>query len=155
MGKLEYKKVSIEACHYLNENWLRSKAKGKCARIIHEVYEKKEYLKNKNINKVRQQFCSRFGLQPFAGNYSGDNRFARSNWLCKCQVAREEELHIMSGKCTVYGDLPQKFGDLSNDENLVNLFTEVLARRDYLDNLETLVGGDSTNVGANLGFIPG
>ena len=56
MGKLEYKKVSIEACHYLNEKWLRRKAKGKCERIIHEVYEKKEYLKNKNIYKVRQQF---------------------------------------------------------------------------------------------------
>ena len=61
----------------------------------------------------------------------------------------------MSGRCKVYGDLPQTFGDLSNDENLVNLFTAVLARRDYLKNLSTPVGGGSTNVGANLSFIPG
>ena len=26
MGKLEYKKNSIEICHYLNKKWLRSKA---------------------------------------------------------------------------------------------------------------------------------
>ena len=155
IGKLKYKQMSISACHTLNEKWLRNKAQGKCERINHELYEKKAYIKNKNIYKVRQQFRTRYGLQPFAGDYLGDKRYAKSDWLCKCQEAREEELHVMSGRCKVYGDLPQTFGDLSNDENLVNLFTAVLARRDYLDNFSTPDGGGSTNVGANLGFIPG
>ena len=140
IGKLKYKQMSISACHNLNEKWLRNKAKGKCERIKYELYEKKSYINNTNIYKLRQQFRTRYGLQPFAGNYSGNKIYAKSNWLCKCQEAREEELHIMSGRCKVYGDLPQMFGDLSNDENLVNPFTEVLARRDYLDNLVTPVG---------------
>ena len=154
-NKLEYKKLSYDACHKYNEKLLRSLAKGKCERMKTEVYEKKEYVKNKNIQKVRQQFRSRYGLQPFAGNYSKDRRFAKSNWLCKCQESREEELHIMSGKCKVYGDLIHKYRDLSSDDNLVNLFTEVLARRDYLDSLQTPVGGGTINVGANPGLLPG
>ena len=57
----------------------------------------------------------------------------------------------MSGQCTVYGDLTQKYSDLTNDENLVSLFTEILARREELDRVITPVGGGITNVGANPG----
>ena len=48
----------------------------------------------------------------------------------------------MSGKCSVYGDIAQKYTDLTEDENLISLFTEVLARRDELDKQENNpVGG--------------
>ena len=40
----------------------------------------------------------------------------------------------MSGKCKLFGDLHNKFGDLSEDENLVKFFNVVLARRDEFDN---------------------
>ena len=55
---------------------------------------RKDYVQKKNINNVRQQFRARYGLQLFAGNYSHDERFAGSKWLCKCQEAREEESHL-------------------------------------------------------------
>ena len=97
---------------------------------------------------MRQRFRSRFGLLPFAGNYSKDQRFSRSDWLCKCKEAREEESHLTSGRCTVYGDLTMKYINLIDDDNLVQLFSEVLPRRDQLDISTSGSGGDTTD-GAN------
>ena len=48
----------------------------------------------------------------------------------------------MSGKCKVYGDIALKYSDLSDDNNLVYLFTEILARRDILDKENNPVGGE-------------
>ena len=77
-------------------------------------------------------------------------------------MAREEEGHLLSGKCTVYGDLTQNYSDLTDIDSLVQFFSQVLERRDDLDRrdhqeiLQTPVGrGTSTNVGANPGYIPG
>ena len=33
----------------------------------------------------------------------------------------------------MYGDITKKYTDLTDDENLVGLFSEILARRDQLD----------------------
>ena len=65
--------------------------------------------------------------------------------------AREDEAHLLSGRCSVYGDLTSKYSDLSSDDDLVGLFTDILARRDELDRVSTPVGGGITNVGANPG----
>ena len=54
-------------------------------------------------------------------------------WLCKCLEEREEEAHLLSGTCKVYGDIARKYDDIMDDENLVQLFSEILARRDQLD----------------------
>ena len=80
-GKISYEKLLIQACHLKNENNLRLQAKGKCERIIHEPYGKKEYTEKKNIHSVRQTNRSRFGLQPFARNYSHDRKYSKSAWL--------------------------------------------------------------------------
>ena len=45
----------------------------------------------------------------------------------------EEESHLTSGKCKVFGDLKGRFGDLHDDENIVQFFQEVLTRRDKID----------------------
>ena len=133
LNRVEYKKLLLPACHRRNEEKLRLGAKGKCERINSEQYGRKQYIQKKNIFHVRTQYKSRFGLQPFAGNYSQDRRFQRTGWLCKCEQSREDESHILSGQCKVYGDLIDKYQDLTDDENLVQLFTDVLARRDELD----------------------
>ena len=73
-------------------------AQGKFARIEYESYGRKEYIQKKNIFHVRLQFRARFGTTAFAGNYSHDRRFAGSQWLCKCQEAREEESNSISGQ---------------------------------------------------------
>ena len=52
--------------------------------------------------------------------------------MCLCEKSREEEGHILSGECQVYGDLVDKYSDLTNDDNLVSLFQEVLSWREQL-----------------------
>ena len=133
MTKYDYKQIVMRACHKKNEEKLRALGRGKCERIQIEEYGKKSYLQKKNIFHVRHQYRSRFKMQPFAGNYSHDQRFKRSDWLCLCLQSREDEAHLTSGQCTVYGDLALKYSDLTDDENLVEFFREVLDRRDQLD----------------------
>ena len=90
-------------------------------------------MKTQNIAETREWFKTCFGLQPFAGNYSHDRRFAKSDWLCRCKTVREEEGYITSGNCEVYGDLKSQFGDLDEDRNLVDFFRAVLDRRNDLE----------------------
>ena len=91
------------------------------------------YSKNTTIEETRKWFKSRFGLEKFAGNYSHDRRFAKTNWLCRCKLSIEDEGHIVSGQCPIYGGLRTQFGDLEEDCNLVAFFTAVLDRRDELE----------------------
>ena len=48
-------------------------------------------------------------------------------------VRRRGRRRHMSGQCTAFGDLALKYNDLTDDENLVQFFSEVLGRRDDLD----------------------
>ena len=148
--KSKYVKMVNFALHQKNEENLRVLAKGKCERFISEEYGRKEYISKKNIFEVRNQYKSRFGLLSFAGNYQHDARFAKSNWLCHCEESREDESHLRSGLCKVYGDIAERFSDLTEDESLVQFFAAVLTRRDQLDKfIQTPDGGNSTIVGAN------
>ena len=72
-------------------------------------------------------------MQFFAGNYKNYKRFDKYNWLCRCEEAREDESHLVSGKCKVFGDLTEIYSDLTSDDGLVQFFTAVLVRRDQLD----------------------
>ena len=65
----------------------------------------------------------------------------------------------MSGKCKVYGDLKENFGDLNEDDNLGNFFQAVLERRDNLEEGERLCEelqgvNDTLGASSTLG-IPG
>ena len=75
-------------------------------------------------------------MHPFAGNYTKDRRFARTEWLCRCQKSKEEESHLISGNCEIYGDIRAKYVNLDNDVDLVNFFNEVLAKRDKIEEKE-------------------
>ena len=99
ISKDKYIKLFLAACHQKNEEKLRTLAVGKCSRIKDEVYEKKGYILYKNIYTARQHYRTRWAMHAFAGNYSHDKRFARSNWLCLCLESIEEESHIKSGEC--------------------------------------------------------
>ena len=46
---------------------------------------------------------------------------------------KEEEQHLLSGNCEVYGDIKAAYPNLSDDEQLVKFFNEVLAMRDKLE----------------------
>ena len=137
-GKKEYRKIVTEACHVKNEEILRkmSVGKEKCDKMGGESYGKKNYIAMKSIKEVRIWYRSRYGQQPFAGNFSKDRKYAKYNWLCRCGIQREKEIHITSQDCPVYNDLREKYTDLDNDEDLVRYFQEVLERRDAIDQLE-------------------
>ena len=144
-----YKLSISKALHDNNEEKLRLLGRGKCERFLHEDCGKKEYLYNKNISNVRKQYRTRYGLLPFAGNYSHNKKYAATNWFSRCSESREEECHLTSGNCKVFGDLQDEFGDLSHDENLIKFFNAVLSRRDEIDKVDlvcsTLLVGLNTS----------
>ena len=107
--------------------------KEKCKQIMNDCYGKQDYIENENILETRQLFRTRVGLQPFAGNFKKDKRFARTNWLCRCLVSTESESHLKFENCQKYADIRVKYDDLDDDQNLSLFFREVLARRDALD----------------------
>ena len=133
-----YRKIITEALHRENEKRLRAQAvdKTKCERIFSENYGKKNYLKEKDIENTRKQYKTRFKLLNFAGNYSGDRRFAKSNWLCRCKEEKENESHLLKGECKVYGKIRNKYGIICNEEDLVDFFGEVLQERERLEEEE-------------------
>jgi hypothetical protein len=133
-----YRKYLTEKCKELDEKWLRQMAEGKekCEKIMSEAYGKKSYLSIHTISDVRKYFYTRVKMQPFGGNYSKDNRFRRTEWMCRCKQQKEEESHLLAGDCQVYGDLRHKYADLVSDEDMVSFFTEVLARRERLEEEE-------------------
>ena len=67
-------------------------------------------------------------------------------------MAREEEGHLLSGKCTVYRNLTQNYSDLRDIDSLVQFFNQVLERRDNLDKRDHL-DSQQTSVEANPGYI--
>ena len=54
----------------------------------------------------------------------------------RCREAREEEGHLLSGTCAVYGDIRARYGELREDSDLVTFFGEVLERREELEEEE-------------------
>ena len=94
---------------------------------------KKSYVSDTKIEDVRIMCKTRYGLLPFAGNYSHARKFEKTNFICRCEKAREEERHIMSTDCHVYADIRKQFLDLNE---LLKYFIMVLAKRDGLDSLK-------------------
>ena len=134
LNKIDYKSILMRACHLKNEYRLRQQATDtKCSRIKNEAYGKQNYVSNSTIEEARNLYSTRFGLQNLAGNYSHNRKFASTDWLCRCKGAKEEEGHIVTGDCPVYGDLRSQFGDLGEDQNLADFFKAVLDRRDSLE----------------------
>ena len=86
---------------------LRDQAEGKqkCDRIGGEEYMKKSYVSDTKIEDVRSMYRTRYGLLPFAGNYFHTRKFEKTNLMCRCLEAREEERHIISTHCPVYADI--------------------------------------------------
>ena len=134
LSKNNFRSLLLKACHSKNEANILEGATGvKCDRIKTEKYGRKSYIADQTISQCRNWFRTRFGLQEFAGNYSHSNKFSKTNWLCRCSKEVENEGHIVSGSCEVYGDLRNQFGDLKEDKNLVKFFQAVLDRRDTLE----------------------
>ena len=137
ISKSQYKRLIQGAIKSRDEMLLREQAgdKVKCKEIMKEKYGRKAYIDANKIEDVRFRFKSRVGLLPFAGNFSKDKKYAKTNWLCRCGE-KENESHIKDGTCPIYSDICQNYADLDNDEDLVEFFSAVLERRSKLESLE-------------------
>ena len=137
-NKYKYKQILSRACQVKNEQILRdmSEGKEKCARIQKEAYGQKEYIEKKNISEVRNIYRTRFGQRDFAGNFSKDNKYRKSDWLCRCLMSKEKEAHITSTQYPIYSDIREKYNNFDNDKELVAYFDAVLERREVIDTLE-------------------
>ena len=81
--KESYRSLVVKACHVLNEKRILLAASDvKCSRIKEEKYGRKSYIQTQNIEQCRSWFRTRFGLQFFAGNYSHDKKYFKTNWMC-------------------------------------------------------------------------
>ena len=98
-----------------------------------EDYGKKDYLLAKTIKGTRAHFKTRYKMSEFAGNFSHDKRFSKTNWLCRCQTSKESEAHLIEGKCQIYSSIRAKYSNLVNEEDLVAFFSDVLEERERLD----------------------
>ena len=85
---------------------------------------------------MRNIYRSRFGQRAFAGNFSKENTYRKSNWMCLCGESREKEKHIKSYDCPVYSDIRADFTNFDKDEDLVAYFNRVLERRDKITTIE-------------------
>jgi hypothetical protein len=135
LSKCQYKKAVQDAIVKKNEEILREQAKGKtkCDQIMKEKYGKKVYMSDALIGEVRQWYRTRVGMLPFAGNYSHDQRFAKTQWMCRCLESKEDERHLISGECPAYNDILENYENLNEDGNLVNYFKDVLERREGIN----------------------
>ena len=150
LSKSEYKELVKSALKMKDEEYLRKEAEGKrkCEKIMKEKFEKKSYISNNKIAEVRNIFKARVGMSNFAGNFSNDKRFLRTNWMCRCESERESEEHVIK-ECTIYEDIRQDYEDLSDDIQLASFFTKVLKRRDLVDDLdEGELARESNNLAA-------
>ena len=135
MSKKSYRSKLTEACHTKNKERIKYESLGKvkCERILAEEYGRKEYVDSELVSHVRDTYRARFGLLPFAGNFKNDKRFSGNGGLCRCSRNLEDEPHLLSGNCEVFGDIRVKYGDLRDNESLVRFFKEVLEMRNLLD----------------------
>ena len=82
---------------------------------------------------MRNVYRTRYGQRDFAGNFSKDNKYRKTNWMCLCLQSKEKESHIISEQYPVYSDIRQKYLNFANGEDLVLYFDKVLERRDLID----------------------
>ena len=88
------------------------------------------------MEDVRSMYRMRFGLLPFAGNYSHSRKYEKTDFMCRCNEAREDERHVTSRDCPVYADIREQFSELDNNKDLMKYLKMVLARGDEIDSLK-------------------
>ena len=135
LSSKDFKVLVTEACKREDEaqHIKQSDNKEKCNNIMKSTHGVQEYFEKSSLKEARETFISRTKLQPFAGNYSKDKRFLKTDWKCRCLLSKEDESHIKDGNCPIYEDIREKYDDLEDDKNLVSFFREVLSRRNALD----------------------
>ena len=143
----EFRKVVSKACHAENEKRLRSQSENikKCNKIKDEAYGKQTYITKEKLHIARKIFKARFAMTEFAGNYKNSFKFKETNGLCFCKEQNENETHLLTGQCKVYGDLKSKT-NICDDKSLMLFFQDVLQRREELEEQGKVAGSPAKTV---------
>ena len=101
----------------------------KMSKISAEDWGLKDYVKSGSLWSVRKTWEARSFMLHVAGNYSHNRKYEPTGWQCQaCTLqVREDQDHL--GRCQGYADLRQGL-DLDADEDLVEFFRQVMARRE-------------------------
>ena len=94
--------------------------KTKCEKILANGYGRKGNFEKTVPGQVRQFFSTRTSMLAIAGNFSGDRRFERTDWLCRCGQ-REEQEHLRR-HCPMYDDIWAKYAELESDKSIMPFF---------------------------------
>ena len=134
-GKQEYSKEVKEAVRAMDEiNMKRemgdeNSVMKKMKTLRKSPVSLKEYMKTGTLHSVRKTWDIRSYMLRVAGNYPGHRKYLATRWHCQACLGqvREDQDHLTS--CSGYSDLLQG-RDLDSDEELVDFFTAVMARRE-------------------------
>ena len=92
-----------------------------------EKYELKPYLKSLNLSQSRLRYKIRAEMIPTVQmNFQSDRKFTHNIWKCECGHM-DSQTHLQNF-CPLYDDI-RKGKDMSNDEDIVDFFRQVIARR--------------------------
>ena len=131
VSKKVFSKIAKEACHKLEDVVMKSEtcSMEKMRKIRAEVWGMKHYVKTGTLHSVRSTWEVRSYMLHVAGNYSHHQKYAATGWRCQgCSLqVREDQDHIT--RCQGYSDLLQG-KDLADDEQLVDFYRRVMARRE-------------------------
>ena len=159
LNKKQFKRLMKTATEAKNKQICDKLAEGKdkCSKIKEEEYGKKAYISEKKISDVRHWFRTRYRMQPFAANYSGDRKYAKTGWLCKCMQKKESDEHLRNDACSIHGDIRAKYGSLAEDKELVEFFKEILSKREQMEETTTAAGPvvQASSLGGQASLGPG
>ena len=134
-GKIEYHKEVKDAVRMIDElNMKKEMGDEDTGMKKMKVMRKadcslKEYMRTGTLYSARRTWEVRSYMLRVAGNYPGHKRYIATGWQCQaCMgMVREDQDHLTT--CIGYADLIQG-KDIENDEDLVDFYTKVMARRE-------------------------
>ena len=101
--------------------------KTKTKDIIHESFEFKDYLKNKNVYEARTAFKMKTKMLEVKMNFQHDPKYMADLWRCdSCRSAVDTQSHVLH--CPAYKSQREN-KDISNFDDLVKYYSDVMVIR--------------------------
>ena len=134
-GKAEYSKDVKEAVRAMDEIIMKKEmgdetdGMTKMKKMRKSDISLKDYMRTGTLHSVRKTWEVRSYMLRVAGNYPGHRKYLATGWQCQAclEQVREDQDHLTS--CSGYSDL-QQGRDFESDEELVDFYREVMARRE-------------------------
>ena len=128
-----WKREVKKACKSASEKELKSEMEemSKVKELTEEAFERKDYMKTKNIHQARMMFKLRSRMLDVKMNYKKDPRNSKTLWRCEsCQSeAPETQAHVFH--CPAYQSL-RTGKDINKMEDVVSYYTQVMLVRSQL-----------------------